>query len=276
MKKILLAFDGTNFSEGAFNFASALNEVQPILLIGAFLPQTDYAGLWTYAGGGMAGSIALPLAEDEDAEAVAKNIERFELLCKKNNIDYRVHKNFVDFALPELIKETRFADILIIGSESFYKYSGTENLNDNLKDALREVECPVIVVPEKFDFPKNNILAYDGSESSAYAIKQFAYLFPELAANTTILIYASEKSDKEIPDTAYIEELAARHYNDLTITKLALNPKKYLATWISEEKKPILVSGSFGRKGIGGLFHKSFVSDVIREHNIPVFIAHQK
>lgn len=276
MKKVLLTFDGTHFSEGAFEFARALNEKQRILLIGTFLPQMDYVNLWSYSGGGMATPLFIPLAEDEDAETVEKNIERFESLCRKNNIEYRVHKDFIDFALPELKKETRFADLLIIGSESFYENLGTGELNDYLKDTLHGVECPVIVVPEKFVFPKTNILAYDGSESSVYAIKQFAYLFPELTGNTTILIYANETGEKQLPDEINIEELAARHFNDLTVTKLELNPKKYLVTWLSEKKTPILISGSFGGSVFSGLFHKSFVNNIIKEHSMPVFIAHHK
>ena len=48
MKKIILISDGRNFSDAAFEFAKRLNELQPILLTGIFLPQTDYATLWNY------------------------------------------------------------------------------------------------------------------------------------------------------------------------------------------------------------------------------------
>ena len=81
-----------------------------------------------------------------------------------------------------------------------------------MQEALHDIECPAVVVPENFDFPENNILAYDGSESSVFAIKQFAYLFPELASNNTILVFAKSKEVEELPDQDYIEELAARHY----------------------------------------------------------------
>ncbi|MES1223638.1 MAG: hypothetical protein ABUT20_49540 [Bacteroidota bacterium] len=100
MKKILLAFDGSHFSEGAFEFARVLNERKRILLTGVFLPQVDYANLWSYSGGGMSGNTFIPLLEDEDARAVEKNIKRFESLCKSNGIEYRVHNDFSEFALP--------------------------------------------------------------------------------------------------------------------------------------------------------------------------------
>jgi nucleotide-binding universal stress UspA family protein len=274
MKKILIPFDGTNFSEGAFEFARRLSEHQTILLVGAFLPLTNYANLWTYAGSGIGGPVSMPVLDDEEVLIVNKNIERFESLCVKSGIEYRVHKSFTELAQYELIKEARFADMVILGSQSFYKQAGTTSVNDNLKDVLYELECPVIVVPEKYYFPENNIIAYDGSACSAYAVKQFAYLLPELAVNSTTLMYVNEGHNSEFPDEALIEELAARHYTDLTVMKLELNPKKHLVTWLTDEQKPILITGSFGRKGLSVFFHKSFVRDVISEHKVPVFIAH--
>lgn len=274
MKKILLAFDGTHFSEGAFELANSLNETNKILLTGIFLPQVDYANLWSYSGGGMAGPVFIPLVEGPDTETIEKNIERFESLCQKNGIEYRVHKDFYDFALPELKKETRFADLLILGSEKFYENIGTNEPNEYLKEALHGVECPVIVVPEKIIFPNSNILAYDGSEASVYAIKQFAYLFPELTSNPTVLVYIKEKGE-ELPDEVNIEELAARHFSDLSLSRLQANPKKYFSSWMLENKGAILISGAFGRSAFSRTFKKSFVTEIIREHKWPVFIAHK-
>ena len=86
MKKILLAFDGLHFSEGAFEFARQLNDLSPILLVGAFAPQLSYANLWSYADGAT-GAMFIPTLEQEDSAEVEKNILRFEELCKKNSIN---------------------------------------------------------------------------------------------------------------------------------------------------------------------------------------------
>lgn len=274
MKKILLAFDGSHFSNGACEFAKNLNEINPILLVGSFLPQLDYANLWSYSGGGLSGPLFIPLVEGEDAEAVEKNIEKFEDFCKKNGIEFRVHKDFYDFALPELRKESRFSDLLLLGGETFYENLGTEGPNVYLKDALHGVECPVVVVPEEYEFPKSNILTYDGTEASVFAIKQFAYLFPELVDNKTILVYVNEKGEEGFPEQVCIEELVARHFADLTLERLKANPKKYLSSWLLENKEAILVSGAFGRSAFSRSFKKSFITDAIREHRIPIFIAH--
>ncbi|HEY0678488.1 MAG TPA: universal stress protein [Chitinophagaceae bacterium] len=272
MKKVLVVFEGTHFSSGAFNYAMHLNSLQPILLTGVFLPQVDYANLWSYGSGG-SGPMFVPLMESVDSAIIQKNIETFSNLCMTNNIDFRVHKDVMDFALPELKRETRFADLLIVGSETFYANLGSYEQNEYLKDAISQAECPIIVVPEKSDIPGSIVIAYDGSKSSVHAIKQFAYLFPELAKLPALLVYVSREHD-DFPDSGNIKELATRHYPDLTFLKLEMDPKKNFSTWLGEQEGAMLVAGAYGRSGFSQLFKSSFVSNVIDEHKLPVFIAH--
>lgn len=273
MKKILLVFDGTHFSEGAFELARKMNDQHPVLLTGVFLPQADCARLWNY-GDAMTVPVYMPVA-DIDEEIAKKNIARFKALCQKHGIECRVHEDYFDFALPELKKETRFADLLIIGSESFYEFVGTKESNEHLQDALHGVECPVLVVPENFKFPMANILCYDGSESSVFAIKQFAYLFPDMAEHPTVLVYANGGRENEIPDEINIEELTATHYPNLTITKLNIEPKKFLMERLADEKGTILIAGSYGRSLFSRIIKRSFVTRIIKDHKFPVFVAHK-
>jgi nucleotide-binding universal stress UspA family protein len=275
MKKILIAFDGSNFSEGAFEFARKMNELSPILLTGVFMPLIDYAALWSYSATALGAGTFIPMLEDDNAAAITKNINRFKDMCQSHNIEHRVHRDFSEFALPGLKKETRFADLIVLGSETFYENIGISDPDIFLKDAIHDAECPVLVVPEHFDFPEKNILAYDGSASSVYAIKQFAYVFPELTDNKTVLVYGKEDDDIFFPDEQNIEELCSRHFTDLTLFKFGVDPKKYFGLWASEKKGSIVVSGAYGRSSFSMMFRKSFVSDVIRDHKLPVFIANR-
>ena len=275
MKKILLAFDGSHFSIGALEFARQMHAKNPIFVAGIFLPQVDYSALWSYSKGGKAGSTFIPLLEDEDTAEVQGNIDRFEKFCKQYNMPFSVHKDFFDFAVPELKKESRFGDLLVISSERFYEQAGTDNPNDYLKEVLHEVECPVVIIPETFDFPVKNILAYDGKEESVHAIKQFAYLFPEFAGNETMLVHFTLKDDKELPQERNIEELAALHFPRLSLLKLEADPKRQFGPWLEDKKASIVVCGAFGRSSFSQLFHKSFIADVIRSHRLPVFVAHK-
>ncbi|RYE55804.1 MAG: hypothetical protein EOP18_05350 [Rhizobiaceae bacterium] len=160
-----------------------------------------------------------------------------------------------------------------MSSEAFYQNVGTEN-TEYLKEALHSAECPVVVVPESYAFPEANILAYDGSESSVFAIKQFMYLFPELSDNPTTLITTNPSADYS-EKKAHIRDLVSAHFSSMSFQSLNIDPKKYFATWLSEKKSAILVCGAFSRSMMSQLLRQSFVEDVLRDHKIPIFISHR-
>lgn len=271
MKKILIANDGAHFSEGAFQFARRLNELSPLLLTGVFLPKEVYASIWSYS---MTGPLYIPVMDapgGNDADARQK----FESQCIQHGIEYRVHHDYNDFGIAELKKETHYADLLLIGSESFYEQAGSTGINEYVDQTLHHAACPVVIVPEESNFPETNILAYDGSESAAYAIRQFAMLLPELSSNKTILLYAGQPGDTRIPDQEQMEEFASRHFPDLTIHILQAGSNGGFTSWIANQKNALLVSGAFGRTIVSRLFRQSFISGVIADHRIPVFIAHR-
>ena len=270
MKKVIMPFDGENFSEGAFSFATNLNKTAPIVLTGIFLHQADYARFF------LSNSYLTKnaMGKNIEEEVIQRNIQQFIRLCEAHNIEYKIHEDLVDIAVPELTKETRFADLLIIGSEIFSKNIPENDSTIFLKNTLQHTECPVLIVPEKFYFPSQNILTYDGSPSSVFAIKQFSYLFPELCDNKTILVYAGENSE-DIPGQINIEEFTASHFTNMAITVLNTGHKMNFNDWVIKHESPVLVSGSFGRSGLSSLFTKSFVINVIDAHQTIVFIAHQ-
>lgn len=275
MKKIIVAFDSAHYSAGAMQFVAELHRLEPVSLTGIFLPQIEYAALWSKSAGAFAGSLFVPLAEEAEAEQVHANIQQFEKFCQEHHIRFSVNKDFFDFTLNDFREETKFADLLVIGSEVFYNDATADTINDHLQDILSHTACPVVLVPEQFEFPQTNILAYDGSEASTYAIKQFAYLFPALCDRKTLVIYVDEDVDVTMPAEKKIKDLVCRHFEQCAYLTLHLDARKYLATWVNEQRGGILVSGSFGRSSLSRLFKRSFVYEAITEHRLPVFIAHR-
>lgn len=273
MKKILLAFDGNHFSEGAFQMATMINEYEEILVVGVFLQPIDYRDVIGYSSVGSAAPITIaPFHADESV--TTKNIKTFEKRCEHAGLQYRTHRDTDLFALQELLTETRFADLLILSGELFYENLGKDQPNDYLKKVLRQAECPVIVVPEKFEQPKKIMLAYDGKPDSVFAIRQFTYLFPKWFDIETKLITVQEDNES-LPHQELIEELAVKHFSTLTIETINAETEKSFAKWITHEKDYFLVAGAYGRSELSHLFKKSFLAELIQEHNIPVFIAHR-
>jgi hypothetical protein len=248
MKKLLLVFDGAHFSEGAFKMANFLHEQEQMLVTGIFLQPIDYRDMVGYSSMGAASPVSVtPYPTDETA--ITQNMARFAERCQHAGMEFRSHRDTDMFALQELQKESRFADLMILSAEIFYDNVGKEQPNDYL-------------------------LAYDGKPESVYAIKQFTYLFPHFYQWDTKLI-TLEEDGAEFPHQDLIIELASKHFANLTMEIINDESKKTFHTWIKSHKEYMLVAGAFGRTELSNIFNRSFVSDVIRDHSITVFVAHK-
>ena len=144
-----------------------------------------------------------------------------------------------------------------------------------LEEILKRAECPVMMVPENFTVPTQVVLSYDGGESSTFAIKQFAYLFPELVADETILLSVTDDAAEGLPDYSMVSELLANHYPNLKMKNLAVKNKHYFVDWLNEQPVSFVVMGAFSRGVFSTIFRRSFAKDVIQEVSMPLFIAHK-
>jgi len=154
MKKILISFEGESFPQELLEFARQLNVKDPILLTAAFVPEVDYAHLWSTTGG-VASALFVPQVEDEST------------VIEDHSVNWR-----------------RIAP----GMESSCAS-----------------ECPMMLIPEKVSLSEDIILMYDGTAASVHAVKQFAYVFPELVnifsvmGLSSAISPASEKCRRSMP-----------------------------------------------------------------------------
>lgn len=272
MKKILFVCDVNNFPAGAFKFIESLHEQEPVLLTGAFFHSENFDV--TMPTSLVFAPDPLLAFTDADTIAVKSSIEKFERKCQQQGIEYRVHEESEVFKLDDLVKETRFADVMVLSDRLFFSHLDPEQPNSYMKDALHASECPVMIVPEDYSAVTNITIAYDGTKESMFALKQFCYLFPEFTNLKTEIVYWVDKTDDEMPDMEYIEEFGARHFTDLNFKQLFFDPKKYIADWVRKNKGSVLIAGSYKRSWLSSLLNKSFVEDIIKNPPAVIFIAH--
>ena len=274
MKKLITALDGQHFPHGAFEFVKSINAEAKVLLAGIFLSPVDYSKVLAFSG--MEGMSLMPewLMKNEDDTVVNKNIHLFVDACTEEGIEFRVHKDTDLMAISSLIEETRFADALLVSSELFYKNVQQDQPNFYLEEVLKKAECPVMLIPEKYEEPKQVILTYDGKESSVFAIKQFAYVYPELAKKETTLLAITDH-EEGLPEHNLITELVSMHYPNLIIQSLPRENKKEFTKWLSGKANSFIVMGAFSRSLFSELFKRSFASDVIHNIKMPIFISHK-
>jgi nucleotide-binding universal stress UspA family protein len=271
MKKILLICDANNFPSGAFKFLKLLHFSDPFLLTGAFFHSVNYDLLIpsTFAFS----PDPLIAYTNKDNKSVANSIKQFSERCNQSGIEFRVHEESEEFKISDVIKESRFADLIVMSEELFCADLDVEQPNYYMEEVMHKAECPVLLIPENYKPFSHVTIAYDGRKESLFAMKQFCYLFPLTKYSTTVL-YLTEKEEQEIPELIYLEEYAARHFGSLTIEKKTFNKKSEFIQYVGNKNETLLIAGAYGRSGLSNTFHESFVEKTIREHKVPVFIAH--
>jgi hypothetical protein len=273
MKQILIVGAGHHFPNGPFSFLHALQQNERVHAKGLFFRPVDYSAL----AAACAGASVIPVMEleDNEIELIAHHKDLFRRQCEQYHITYSLHDNDKGWNKELLIKESRFADLILISGESFYAEADNRQPNQYLREALHGAECPVLILPEKFSAIEHVFIAYDGSRESLHAIKQFCYLFPNLTDLPTEVVYIHEDTNNHIPDLDSLKQFTRLKFDCMSFSKLQFNAADYFSTWISEKKNVLLVSGSFSRSPLSYIGKRSFAEDIIRDHQLPVFIAHR-
>ncbi|HVW59072.1 MAG TPA: hypothetical protein VHC48_03520 [Puia sp.] len=272
MKKIAIPFEGNHFPQESLQLIRKLNELSPVWLSAVFVPEVDYSALWTMAGG-IAGAVFVPETPDED-EMAKLHGARLEEFCRAYSIRLTMHKDRLDFALPLIRKEALFSDVMLLSGRRFFDNIDSRQPNSYMKDILHTAGCPVLLLPDRVYLPENIVFAYDGTPASVTAIKQFTRLFPEFTGKEVTIVHLDGDKATPLPDQEYIEELASAYFTHPRLLNLRIDHRDFFSTWLPARERPWLVTGAYGRSEMSQLFNRSFIAALIREHRIPIFIAH--
>jgi nucleotide-binding universal stress UspA family protein len=277
MKKILAAFDGVKYSDGASKYAIEIAKATNSMLIGVFVQDMRYLN-FTYAYAWDQPFIdfnAIETSQKEEKEKVDLNIQLFKRACDEGGVHHKIH---LDKGVPlqALLDESTFADLIIIDSHTSFFSLGDKNISPFLKELLADSHCPVLIVPRDYKPFDKVVLCYDGSPSSVYAIKMFNYIFPEFKDLSTVVLTVNEKSTNHVKEGWNFKDLVRVHYGEAAYEVLRGDAETGLIEYLKTQgEKAVVVMGAYSRSAISRLFHQSISNRIIQEIKIPVFITHQ-
>ncbi|HEY4935290.1 MAG TPA: universal stress protein, partial [Puia sp.] len=222
MKKILFLCDGDNFPEGAFRFIRQIRGNESVVVKGLFFTPIDVEQMITIGFMPIEGPYA-KLKEQEMLD-VRKSREMFAKECEEHGIKYLVHEHEESWDRDLFIKESRFADFVVISEDLFC--SDVLDLQPNyfMEEALRVSECPVLVVPEKFRDIERLAIAYDAGKESMSALKQFVNLFPDYTDLPAKFVHINNDNKEGIPDKELLHEYTSSHFDSLYASSLHFDP----------------------------------------------------
>ena len=280
MQKIVVAFDSLHFSESALQYAIYLGRQRKTNLVGVFLDNPSYNTFFT-----------LPdtFSEDDDDVATQKKIrrlkrkdsltkanglKRFETECSAAAIRYSIHGD--NFDSNDLIRETIFADLLIIDAHEKFTASLQEAPSSFIRNLLKNTHCPVLLVPESFTAIESVTVLYNGEPSSVLALKMFNYLFPNFDDLKTQIIYAQAPGSlDQIPEAQMMKEWGQRHFSNIDYEVLPNSSKKQLLEELKNKHgHSVIIAGAYQRSLLSMALHPSLADSIIKQLNNPLFVVH--
>jgi nucleotide-binding universal stress UspA family protein len=279
MKKITVAFDDLKFSEETMKYAIALASGSKALLSGVFLDDFlyhSYPAFDTLESVGFQG-LEIDQLRDQEENIRQQSITTFDTACKSEQLNYTIHHG-KSFALDELLKESIYSDLLIIGAcETFSHYKELVP-SAFIRHLLAAVRCPVLVVPDKYRTAESIVLLYDGKPSSVFAIKMFNYMMPWMRKlKTEVITVRNPKDAPEFPDDPLIREFIKCNYPDAKYTLLQGDPEEKIPGYLKAySPNSMVVLGAYERNQVSRWLKTSMADILINELAAPVFIAHEK
>jgi hypothetical protein len=278
MKRILLGIDSLKLEMDALDFACYLANLTKSNLTGVFLENIDHEErnlrdlVPLYFQEPSLRVAGFPKAELKDG-ICEQNIKLFCDGCEKRGVLPFIHRDR-GIPLSEMIMESRFADLIVIDAETSFsgKFEGIPT--GFVKDILAQAECPVIIAPQSFDGINEIFFAYDGTESSSYAIRQFTYLLPEFKNTKVNVVHVTKEQNEKVAKKHQLHEWLKVHYSDIHFTVLHGAAGDRLFEYLVPKKNSLAVLGCFGRSGVSRFMRPSRGELIAKAVNLPLFITH--
>lgn len=276
MKKILLAIDADHVDIDVIHFACNMATFTHSTLIGYFLgepreeePAANVAFVTRYNE--TVSAHCIPTITERRQFAF---IQQFERTCAVRGIRCQVLNNSKRNAAQAILEESRFADLVIIQPTLSVEKRLEESPTALVKEILANAECPVLVAPQKSTGIEEIVFAYDGSRSAVFAIKQFTYLFPELADKKAIVLQVNKDDSLPVTEKDKLGKWLRMHYNSIGFQVLKGKASEELYGRLLGKQNTIVVMGAFGRSWLSGLFKPATAGLLLKTINLPFFITH--
>ncbi len=276
MRQILLALGARDVKVSTIDFACYIARLTDSNLICALMDSGEkrIAEVESASTSTSMATIAAPYTGlEREAERLGKNELLFNEICSNREVNSEFLPD-PPLLFNELIKESRFADLIIADAATSLqtRFEGVPTVF--LEQLLKKTECPVFVAPESFEACEEIIFAYDGSDSAMFAIKQFTHLFPEFRKVKFTVLEISDDKDRPITEGDRLAQWLKNYYSNVNFKLLYGNAKDELFGFLLKKEKVIVVMGAFGRTMLSSLVSKSNAELILKAVNLPVFISH--
>lgn len=171
--------------------------------------------------------------------------------------------------LDELVRHTEAAALLVVDA-------AIEFPDIRLDDILVKARCPVFISAGNTQKVEQVVLAYDATDKSRYAIRQFATLLPAFTTLPTFLVSVNVRPAGHPEEEDFLNHWWPAHFPKGHCVTLQGDVGDTLAGYLQQfEGNTLVVMGAFGRGAFSRFFHPSTATVLMDKTRHALFIAHQ-
>jgi nucleotide-binding universal stress UspA family protein len=212
---------------------------------------------------------------EKDKETRKHSIELFKTACEHAKLEFSIHHDR-NVAVKDLLHESIYSDLLVINKKESFTIYKEEFPSDFIRDILVDIQCPVILVPEKHKKLDAVVLLYDGDPSSVHAVKMFSYMLaPFKHLPVKVLSVNPEKQSLHLPDNRLMKEFMKRHFPKAEYIVLKGDAEENILIYLKQQTEEMLVVlGAYRRNRVSRWFKASMADTLMVNTKFPLFIAH--
>ena len=155
----------------------------------------------------------------------------------------------------EIVKETAFADLLIIDSRTFADYLLEKDRFQSLRGIFEKAQCPLLVIPSNFKDFHEIIILKDPEEKVVKAVKSLKSTLTQSLRNAEVsLIGKVPNEEEEFQDEKRLMDFLKQYFRNVGIMLTPDEPFEDVAfDLISKSQLPLVVMAGFDKRRIKNL-----------------------
>jgi nucleotide-binding universal stress UspA family protein len=277
MSYVLCCVDGKNYSQSACDYAVMIsNNMKLPLKFLNIIEHSSKSEKLDLSGNIKLGekddileqrveeeAIKSKLAIKEGKELLVSLKKRALITCSNEITLIQMHGD----VLENILVFQKEIAVLIIG----IKTQENHKIGDNVKDIIREINKPILLVNNEFITPKKLLIAYNGSEKAKKFLKESSIkpIFKNIhrdIVNVNDDKTASEKLLNEVKEFYIKQEIPVE------ISALSGDAKTEILIHLSQNDCDILAIGAFGHSRIKEFIFGSITSDILAQCKKPILL----
>ncbi len=275
-KNIMIAVDGSAYSESVIGHAAALSRLYRGRII-VFTVVDVRIFEWASAVGadGFVTIVPSGTFQEESIKLLEEKAEKILQKCgqllEKEQVPYKLEKA-VGSPAELVLAKSQIADLVIMGKRGEFERWDNHDLGVTVQTVCRSIVKPLMVVKKEPRSIQKILLGYDGSEHANRALQHSAQLVDKFQAHLTVVCVNDDlEAGKQYCEEAgeYLESYSRQVHTEV----ITGEPSKQLVAYAQSQSMDLIVIGAFGRSRIRQAILGSTTEHILRFSTCPVLLV---